>query len=198
MKKFILISLLLITGSLFIHPVTADAQQVGTDIVTPVSYVGLPSYTHLKTVYDHRGYMPAATDRFIPIQITFASVFVPGLGQILSGEYARGALFLSGTTTLAGIAVSLVNSAGQNNVKQSNKDIMYGFALGALAADLGIWIWNIIDANHVAKVKDMYLQDLLGGRSQSKANISFEPSLNVIPGNNNYHPAAGLAMRLNF
>lgn len=166
------------------------AQQV-----LPTIAVDTPAYKYLRQEYNYRGYIANPADRYNVAQLTFLSALIPGAGQMVSREWGKGALFFAGTYSLFSTSAILYNTYQSN--KQVTEAMLYTSAAFA-AAGLGIWIWNIIDANHTAKVKNMYLRDLLGGRCQGNANISFQPSLNVIPGNSHSHPAAGLAMRLSF
>ena len=163
--------------------------------VLPTIAVDTPAYKYLKAEYDFRDYSPNPADRYNPAQVTFASVLVPGAGQFITREWGKGTLFLAGTYTLYATTGLLYNA--YQSTKEQYNGLLYASAFTA-AAGLGIWIWNIIDANHTAKVKNMYLRDLLGGRTHSKASVSFQPSLDLIPGGSTYNPTAGLAMRLSF
>ncbi|ULB33745.1 MULTISPECIES: hypothetical protein [Proteiniphilum] len=50
-----------------------------------------------KQKYDYKMYVPQPGDKHNPIVMGFSSYFVPGLGQMLSGEVGRGLAFLGGT-----------------------------------------------------------------------------------------------------
>ena len=163
--------------------------------VMPTIAVDTPAYKYLRQEYDFRDYSPNPADRYNVTQLTFASVLVPGAGQLIAREWGKGTLFIAGTYTLYATTGLLYNA--YQNTKQQYNGLLYASAITA-ATGIGVWIWNIIDANHTAKVKNMYLRDVLGGRCCSKASISFEPSLNVIPGGSTYNTTAGLAMRLSF
>ena len=63
--------------------------------------------------------------------------------------------------------------------------------LSALGLDLGLAIWSSIDAARVAKVKNMYYQDLIGGKTPVE--LSFAPSQS-----GSTQMSAGLALQVKF
>ena len=65
-------------------------------------------------------------------------------------------------------------------------------------ARLGLNIWSVVDAVHVAKVKNMYYQDLRG--QNAMLNFDLEPYFALTPSGveNGMVPAAGLSLNLCF
>ena len=57
------------------------------------------------------------------------------------------------------------------------------------------WIWNMCDAVKVAKVKNMYFQDLQGGRA-----FEFElyPTVNYALTSDGSKPVAGMTLSMRF
>lgn len=68
--------------------------------------------------------------------------------------------------------------------------------LTGLAATLAVDIWAIIDATRVAKVNNMYIQDLRKNTSQVKINLTpFIDSNNYL---GEHHSSAGLSLNVTF
>jgi hypothetical protein len=91
--------------------------------------------------------------------MSLASYVIPGLGQCLCGETIRGICI--GAATMGSIACA----AGFGDFSDET-----GAILGIAA--FGLWIWNIYDANRVAKIKNMYINDT---QSRHKASVSVGP-----------------------
>ena len=69
--------------------------------------------------------------------------------------------------------------------------------LSALGVDLGLAIWSSIDAARVAKVKNMYYQDLIGGKTAVE--LIFAPALSFAPSQSGTtQMCAGLALQVKF
>ena len=192
MKRFVIILALALIS------VAASAQ-----------YVGGAKYKDIKNNYNPKQYMPSTMDPYSPTWSSFFSFFVPGSSQMLSGEVLRGALFLAG----AGLTSSMISdtysdlmekrlttNADQTQlvwVDKAGGQLDVWIIAGCLAVDLGISIWSSIDANKIAKVKNMYYQDMMGRRSSVEMN--FAPSLAFTPSTaGNAQPAPGLAFTLAF
>lgn len=70
------------------------------------------------------------------------------------------------------------------------------FSWGCLVASLVLNVWSICDAVHIAKVKNMYYQDIRAQRSS--LDFKIEPFLSYTPSGastNTLAPTAGLAMK---
>lgn len=96
---------------------------------------------------------------YSPFTMSLASYVIPGLGQCLCGETVRGICI--GAATMG----SLACAAGFGDFSDET-----GAILGIAA--FGLWIWNIYDANRVAKIKNMYINDT---QSRHKASVSVGP-----------------------
>ena len=187
MKRIILI---LVVALL---PIAANAQ-----------YIGGAKYGDIKKIYNYKDYMPSQVDPYSPSWSSAFSFFVPGVGQILSGEVWRGVAFLGGAAIVSTVfndaysdlGKCLAVNADQTKVywtdkAQGQKNVW--ILLGCTAVDLGIAIWSSIDANHIAKVKNMYYQDVMGRTSSVEMN--FAPTVAFTPTG---QPAAGMGLTINF
>lgn len=190
MKRFILIAALALAAAF-----SANAQYN-------------TNYKELKQTYNFRQYTKSDVDPYHTGWSEFASFFLPGSSQIVMKETARGFIFMGASLICTTIAQDCIKEvAKQINVDSEGKvtfkdekvakNNFYVF-LGAAVADLGVAIWSSIDAGRVAKVKNMYYQDLCGKRSAAELNI--EPFLSYTPATmqNGIQPAAGLSMKLSF
>jgi hypothetical protein len=180
MKRIILI---LVVALL---PIAANAQ-----------YIGGAKYKDIKNTYNYKNYQPSQVDPYSPGLSGAFSFFVPGSGQILSGEVWRGVAFMAGGAVLTSFMSDSWEDLGkciainqeQNTISWTDKangqkDL---WIIGVCAvADLGLAIWSSIDASHIAKVKNMYYQDMLGRRAAVEMNLApsfaFTPAGNVAPG----------------
>ena len=135
----------------------------------------VPKYKELKEMYDFRNYVQMTGDPYSPAWSGVASFFIPGLGQMICGEVGRGLAFLGGQVLAGGII-------GFSYVMSYQVDNYQPYVIGTLvagAAAAAIDIWAIVDAIQVAKVKDMYQQDI---RNQYSFNVKMYPSVSSAPG----------------
>lgn len=149
-------------------------------------------YRQYKRFYNTKNYKSQPNDRYSVGSAGFASFIIPGLGQALVDEWGRGAAFFIGNVTLNAIML--------NNISYDfdQKQYRYSENLGYLfAAALALNIYSVLDAIHVAKVKNMYYQDLYGQMASS--GLKIEPYFAFTPsGANRMQPAAGLSLSLSF
>ena len=152
------------------------------------------NYREYKNLYDARAYVHEAGDPVNPVWAGIASFFIPGLGQCISGEWGRGLGFFFGEL---GGTILMINTTPPDNTSQvtnGERAAAWAFLLGLTAVD----IWNIVDAVHVTKVKNMYYQDL----RHQKAYVDFkmEPYFANITTSFNagYHPVAGVSFTMTF
>jgi hypothetical protein len=146
-------------------------------------------YKHLKALYNYRGFTPTLADRYSPAWSGVASFFIPGLGQMICGEVGRGFAWLGGSvscTIIAGVSngFALCGSAG-------GAATCLVASLGVLAID----ICAIVDGVRVAKVKNMYEQDL---RKLYTLDFNLYPSVNYIQTAYGAQPTAGMTLALKF
>ena len=192
MKRIILIAVLALAAAF-----NANAQ-----------YAQKPSYKELKEVYNFRMYFEHESD---PYNVSMAGIFgffSPGVPQLVMNESLRGALFFGGSAICFYMAensaeelgkLTAYDTSGQPYYTDTDKAAQYTkMMLGFLAADLGIAIWSCIDAKRVAKVKNMYYQDIMGRQAAIKMDV--EPFLSYTPSavSGSVKPAAGLSMKFSF
>jgi hypothetical protein len=106
-----------------------------------------------KTKFDLKTYHYEFGDPYNPGVMGFASLAIPGFGQILEGETARGFCFIGGWVSLNIIKYGIrmrPNSGSLNNVKSLNA-VRYML--------VGLHVWSLFDAIHVAKVNNMVFRD---------------------------------------
>lgn len=170
-------------------------------------------YKELKHMYNTRDYVKSAGDPYSPGWLGFGSFVVPGLGQVLSGETGRGLAIFGGSIVLdvAGSIFAnrmvdcferdsegkLVKDAQGElicNDKDKAKRMLWGM-LGTGAVALVYDIWNICDAVKVAKVKNMYNQDLQGRRSME---VGLYPSMDFAVLPDGVKPVAGMTLSVQF
>lgn len=180
MKKLIfLISILLVSGA------NVEAQR----------------YSVIKKEYDYHLYTPQPGDPYNPVISGVCSFLVPGLGQMIDGEVGRGLGFMAGTAGCILIfgtgEIFLVKTIiggmeGENTNTPSTLGLTFIYVgLGGMTV---LDIWSIIDATHIAKVKNMYRQD------HGKANLSLElkPYIESIAMNNRVTIPVGLSLMVSF
>lgn len=144
-------------------------------------------YRELHTLYDHRDYTRSFTDRYSPAWTGVASALIPGLGQCINGEWGRGLATFFGNVALMSFA--------QSNCYEDASEVTQGFAVACYAAAVGLNIWSVVDAVRIARVKNMYEQDL---RQTYSMNIDLYPSVNFVKVGNSFRPIAGFSFALNF
>lgn len=161
-------------------------------------------YKDLKNIYNHKEYVSGVGDKHSPALMGVCSWIIPGLGQMISGEVGRGCGWLGGaigSSVVMGIGSGLISSAVDDYYYDDYdaaeaKEIAGGvlIAAGAVAL-LTVDICAIVDAVRVARVRNMYEQDL------RKMNYSFElhPSVDYIrTPSGSLQPTAGLALAMKF
>ena len=155
-------------------------------------------YRAQKKKYDYRHYTYQPGDRCRPFTAAFASLFIPGLGQMICGEGLRGTCYLfgcAGSLLVSYKGVMKFSSATESdpNFSQAEKT---GFAMftGGLASAAVLWIWSIADAPRVAKVKNLASRD----KRKASGNLSIQPYLNFQSYAANNKTMLGLSVNINF
>ncbi|MBQ7195317.1 MAG: hypothetical protein IJS07_06745 [Bacteroidales bacterium] len=192
MKRIILLALVAMATAL-----SASAQ------IAPAKY------KEIKDDYNFRMYTKSTVDPYKPGLSALGSFIIPGLGQALNGEIVRGLCFFGGNvainlalrtsvSNLMEVAIvdenNVVTGFTDEKVARTNGTVMFG----ALAASLGLAIWSCIDASRVAKVKNMYYQDMAGRTSSIEA--GFEPyfALDTHAPGTACQPVGGMTFRVAF
>ena len=160
-------------------------------------------YKELKDIYNFRDYDSHYGGRWNPSLMGVCSWIVPGLGQMICGEVGRGFAWFGGSVgccVLMGIASGLSMTSYHED---ANGDVIYSSGAEAagtalmLASSFGLLaidICAIVDACRVAKVKNMYDNDL------RRQNYSFElrPSVEYIRKPAGVQPTAGFTLAMKF
>lgn len=155
-------------------------------------------YRELKNIYSYKEYCPTLADRYSPAWSGVASFFIPGLGQMICNEVGRGFAFLGGAVG-GSILGSVVFASGMavdshgNAINVSPGSTIAGLAIyaGVLALD----VIAVVDGVRVAKVKNMYEQDL---KKTYGCTMSVYPSFDYAMIGNTYQPTAGLKLSVRF
>ena len=170
-------------------------------------------YRDLKDIYNARDYVKSSNDPYASGLYGLASAVVPGLGQIISGEVGRGIGVIAGDAAFGVAATVCVYKFLDYVEKDANGNYIKGddglfvvtdesaakkWGLGLIGLSVGnmvYWVWNICDAVKVAKVKNMYFQDLNGGRA---VEINMYPSVDIAMTSMGAAPVAGMTFALSF
>ena len=154
------------------------------------------SYREYKKLYDTRNYVPERSDPYSRGWAGFASLIIPGLGQGIDGEWGRGLLFMLGNIgSYLMMSGSLAIDSNGNIVVVNEGTYLLGWIAG-----ITLNTWSVCDAVHVAKVKNMYYQDLR--KQRTALDFRVDPFLTYMPASstspNSLKPAAGLSLKLSF
>ena len=128
-----------------------------------ISSVVNAQYRLNKTIYDSKHYTYQRGDPYIPSVAGLTSFLVPGLEQTISGEVGRGAAFLGG---FAGGAIMIIVGVNQSftytESRPGNEDdlvLVASLVAVGFIVMVGVDIWSILDAIHVAKVNNLAFRD---------------------------------------
>ena len=145
-------------------------------------------YREYSAYYRASDYIRAPGDKYLPALAGVASFIIPGLGQMISGEVGRGFAFLGMTLGLP--VVATVAAVAFNSYASAVSCVAVG-VLGYMAVD----IWNIVDAVQVAKIKNMYFQDM---RREYSFDMDLFPSVNCVPTASGMQASIGLTLAMTF
>lgn len=137
-------------------------------------------YKEYKNFYNTKNYVPQPSDPYSRGWAGVGSLLIPGLGQGIAGEWGRGALFLLGDVGLWGVQLAGVSYDSYYGTYEYS-----GLYYGAFIASVALSIWSICDAVHVAKVKNMYNQDLR--RQRASLDFKVEPYFAYTPPGSQHH-----------
>jgi len=168
-------------------------------LFTLVANMDAQRYSINKLKYDSYQYIPELGDPYNPAISGLCSFFVPGLGQMLSGEVGRGLGFLGGYVgcyAICGVGYyQFLNSASGYSGYSGNPVTGFGTMFLGFGGMVAVSIWSIVDAVNVAKVNNMYIRDL---RKTSSVNFEVEPFIETLTINNQIVKPVGLTMRVTF
>jgi hypothetical protein len=157
----------------------------------------IPNYSMIKRDYNARLYVPQKNDPYSPTLAGLTSLFIPGLGHMLCGETERGLGFLGaslGSTVVMSLGISLMAKAydGYEPVLARGALLFLAGMISMCVVD----ILSIVDAVHVAKVKNMYYNDLTS--TLSSMDVSLSPYIGQLSMNNRVVRPVGLSMTVRF
>lgn len=151
-------------------------------------------YKELKKLYNPKDYTPVMGDRYSPAWTGVASGFIPGLGECINGEWGRGLLKFAGVAIMNGVFWGAGLNGTYNYATERWHENVFAEIM-VMSCSIGIEVWSIIDAVQIAKIKNMYEQDL-------KKTYSFDmkvyPSINYINAGNTIQPVVGATLALQF
>ena len=151
-------------------------------------------YRDYKDFYDTRNYVSQPGDPYTPFWIGFGDFFIPGLGNAITGEWGRAAGFFLSNLGLGILSQTQVNVSTTSSGKYYTYSKLYWVIS---AARIGLNVWSICDAVHVAKAKNMYNQDLRAQRSSLDLNI--EPFFAYTPCPSvGLQPVSGISLKVSF
>ena len=155
------------------------------DQMSSLAVAPMMKYKEMAKVYDYRLYQKSLYDRYSPAGSGVASFFIPGLGQMICGEWGRGFAYLGGH-----LGCNLLTSLSA--IAESDTLVLMGLA-GMLAID----ICAIVDGVRVAKVKNMYMEDLRRSGYYG-LDVDLYPSVNYVRTTSGVQPTAGMTLALRF
>lgn len=150
-------------------------------------------YKELKGLYNYKEYESTFADRYSPGWTGVASAFIPGLGECINGEWGRGLGKFFGNVALTTAANVFVQKSYVDSYPSWQTDIVVGVV--CYAAALGLDIWSIVDAVRIAKVKNMYEQDL---KKTYAIDIDLYPSIDYIQLASGVQPTTGFTFVVKF
>lgn len=192
---------LMVTYSDGSRDVFADAQPQAysapeSDTILPADQLASlrpgMKYRELREYYDFRDYYAKfrGYERYDLFVGGLCSFLIPGLGQMIAGEWGRGAGFLAGYIGCASLMFYSLGIAALGEPGFGG-----GLALASSIAAVALNIYSIVDAVRVAKVKNMYNYDM----EQLAYNLDLTPYVDLAyTGPQTLSPVAGLSLRLSF
>lgn len=128
--------------------------------------LGTNNYYSLRYKYNPRDYQPQRGDAYNPALMGVASFLIPGLGQILEGEWGTGLIYMAGDAALLFATVSSLKNdykvfdnglgTGSQTV-QASKTVTAG-TLFCLAGAVALSAFSAYDAVRIAKVKNLHIR----------------------------------------
>jgi hypothetical protein len=132
-----------------------------------------------KIKYNYQTYTHQVGDPYNPAVAGLTSLFVPGLGQMISGEAGRGAAFMGGFVGSILMVVSGVNLS-ETFTESSPGNLGDAFlvifltgigTIGIITVD----IWSVVNGVRVAKVNNLAFRD----KKKSLYDFKIKPFINA-------------------
>jgi len=171
--------------------------------ISAFSTINAQTYSEKVEKYDTHQYVKQFGDPYSPVLAGVASYFIPGLGQIICDESSRGFAFLGGyvgcfalmTWGYTEMYVSVFEGLQESSYTSPNMRGSGKMMLG-VAGMLGISIWSIVDAVHVAKVNNMFYQDHF--KRTGNIQLDVEPYVEPLTLCNQVTVPVGLTLKATF
>lgn len=204
MKYFILSAILVILFScnLFAQEKWSGTQASQFDVET----LKLMKYREYKKLYDPYNYQRQFDDRYSPAGMGVASFFIPGLGQMISGEVGRGFAWFGGymggiVVAYSGLLIGLASiedatypghtSYSRHAAGTAGTIMMVAGMTGAIT----VHILSIIDAVKVAKIKNMHYQEVM---RRSAVDMQMYPSVTYMNTFDGVKASPGVTLAVRF
>jgi hypothetical protein len=142
-----------------------------------------------KTKYDYHSYKYQPDDPYYPLVAGVASVFLPGLGQMVTKEVGRGVAFMGGLLVL-GFVDQLI-MYGEIELSDAGEYLIGG---PVILGTVGVYLWSIGDAVRVAKVNNLSFRD----KNNTSFNFQVQPYINTTYIKQNESFPVGLTLRIKF
>lgn len=153
-----------------------------------INSISIAQYRINKTKYNYLTYTYQAGDKYNPTVASLASI-IPGLGQMISGEFGRGAAIFAGFAGVFGAAA--IGSSIPLNIDLRTGSVLMLMCLSGL---LAIENFSIVDAGRVAKVNNLAWRDI----NKSSYNFQLQPFLNTTDINRTGFVHAGFTLTVTF
>lgn len=134
---------------------------------------GFAQYRTYKDQYQSRNYSYEQNDRFSPA-LAGGLALLPGVGHFYTGTVGRGFAFIGGMT-ISFVAFPMGFALAWGGSEFWGPVLM----LGGIAGFFGTYIWNIVDAVKVAKIKNMHFR-------------GHDLTLNIIPYSQKNYSGSGI------
>ncbi|MBW6500712.1 MAG: hypothetical protein K0B05_04885 [Bacteroidales bacterium] len=155
-------------------------------------------YSVNRKIYDYRTYSYETGDRYHPAATGVASLFIPGLGQIIMGETGRGVAFMGASAGFAALyTAGMIRSVKTIGAGISGDEVEEGGPFMFMAGGIGlmaVWIWSVGDAVRVAKVNNLAYRDA----NKTTFNIKLQPCIMLTDYNTRGSAATGLNLTISF
>ena len=134
----------------------SDEQYTYKNGIATFSSFDKESYKYLKSKYVKQPYSYNSTDKYSPQAAGFMAL-IPSVGHIYTGEPLRGIVFLGGMAGSFGLY-----AYGFSNIELfgGKDETLPGIAMiTGFVGFVVFYIWNIVDAVQVAKVKNLAIRN---------------------------------------
>jgi len=177
---------------------SGDVQKFENEEAEAVSEKGITlgmKYSEYKHLYNARDYIYDYKDHYSPVGAGLSSFIFGGVGQMMNGQTLKGIGMLAGTVglTIAGFFVA-------DKVEDGNKTVLHanGWSVACWCGALALDVWSIVDAVHVAKIKNLYWRDCEHLMASRSFDIKLRPDLAFVQTGQSLTPTAGMSIAIRF